>query len=103
MWIEKSIPTPTRIDPTITVTRESGTPRESIASHCIATVKPTGTVVNRAKRRSLNTRPNARMVARRANPREVHCESTIRLLTAIVTEATPTRSEALTPSVTSTQ
>jgi hypothetical protein len=46
--IQKSTPTPTSIDPIITVTRDIDTPQESIISHCIATVKPTGSVVNNA-------------------------------------------------------
>ena len=70
--IEKSIPTPTSIEPTITVTSDSGTPSESIASHCIATVKPTGIVVNKANLRSRNTKPRVRTVNSRAKPNDVH-------------------------------
>ena len=87
--IEKSIPTPTRMDPIITVTRERDTPPLSITSHCIATVKPTGTVVNNAYLMSRKTRASVRIVKPRAKARDVHWESTMSLLTSIVTDATP--------------
>ena len=75
MWREKSIPTPIRIDPIITVTRDRVTPPVSITSHCIATVKPTGTVVSKAYLISLKTRASVTTVKPRANASEVHWES----------------------------
>ena len=87
--IEKSTPTPTKIDPIITVIRERSTSSPSIASHCIITVNPTGSVVRIAYLTSLNTKARVSTVNNSANPRDDHCESTIKLLTSIVMEATP--------------
>ena len=46
--MEKSTPTPTRIEPIITVTKDNSTSIISITIHCIATVKTTGRVVKNA-------------------------------------------------------
>ena len=72
MCMEKSIPTPTRIDPIITVTRDSDKPHESITNHCMATVNPTGIVVRKAYLMSLKTRARVIIVNPSAKAREVH-------------------------------
>ena len=92
--IEKSTPTPTRIDPIITVTRFNGTPFESITIHCIPTVKPTGTVVNNAYLKSLKTNAKVRMVNANAKNNDLHCEPTINSFISIDIGATPIRFEA---------
>ena len=60
-----------------------------ITNHCIDTVNNTGIVVNNAYLGSLKTIASVKRVAAKANPRDVHCEPTIKSFTAIVTAATP--------------
>ena len=67
------------MDPIITVTRERDTPPLSMTNHCIATVKPTGTVVSKAYLMSRKTRARVSIVKPKANAKDVHWESTMSL------------------------
>ena len=61
------------------------------------TVNATGVVVRIAYRISLKTKPSVKTVNSKANNKEPHCESTTRLLTSIVTDATPINLVEVTP------
>ena len=79
---------PTRIDPIITVTSESEAPVDAMTNHWSATVAMTGEVVHNAYLGSPNWTASTSNVNTMANPREDHCEPTMRLFTSIVTEDT---------------
>ena len=70
--IEKSTPTPTRIEPIMTVTRDKLTLPWSITSHCMKTVNVTGVVVRIANRISLNTNPSVKTVNSKAKINDLH-------------------------------
>ena len=73
MWIEKSTPTPTKIEPIITVTNDKSTSILHITSHCKATVAMTGEVVKSEYLISLNTMAKVISVRTTAKPRDVEC------------------------------
>ena len=87
--MEKSTPTPTKIEPIMTVTRDNGTSICHMTSHCNATVAITGEVVQNEYRISLKTTARVIKVRIIAKPSEVHCESTINWLTSMAVAATP--------------
>ena len=95
MWIEKSTPTPTKIEPIITVTSDSVTSICHITNHCKATVAITGDVVQKEYLMSLNTIAKTIRVRIIANASEVYCEPTINWFTSIAVAATPVRCSAL--------
>ena len=95
MWMEKSTPTPTKIEPIMTVTSESGTSICHITSHWSATVAITGEVVQIEYRMSPNTTAKVMRVRIMANPSEVHCDPTMSSLTSIAVAATPVKSSAV--------
>ena len=95
MCIEKSTPTPTKIDPIITVTNDSVTSICHITNHCRATVAITGEVVQNEYWMSLKTIAKTIRVRIIANASEVYCEPTMSSFTSIAVAATPVRCSAL--------
>ena len=95
MCIEKSTPTPTKIDPIITVTSDRETSICHITSHCNATVAITGAVVHNENLISLNTIARVIKVRTTAKPKDDHWLPTINSLTAMAVAATPVKSPAL--------